>query len=208
MIYRPRRFVAAIASSTLALLDAGAGRGRRAARTGRRDRHARRESLCTRHRRSGGRRFRRAAAERRRCRDQPGAGGYAALVQLSAAGPCRRHRHDPPRDAARSGARSDAGAGQRQAAPAASLVNVNGTVGRGSSAVDLNTIPDRRSCSRSKCCATARRRSTAPMRLPACSTFACAKRTKAATRPSATAGATRATTCRPPRPTIASPAPC
>ena len=40
-----------------------------------------------------------------------------ALVQLSATRPRRRHRHDPPRDAARPRARSDAGAGQRQAPP-------------------------------------------------------------------------------------------
>ena len=150
----------------------------------------------------------RATAERRRCRGQPGARGRPALVQLPAARARRRHRHDPACDAARPCARSDTRARQRQAAPRG--------FARERQRHDRPRLfggrpqhdSRRRWCNRSKCCATARRRSTARMRSPACSTCACAKRTKAAMQPSATAGATRVTTRRPPRRTAASPRRC
>ncbi|WP_309662668.1 TonB-dependent receptor plug domain-containing protein [Sphingomonas sp.] len=46
------------------------------------------------------------------------------------------------------------------------LLNINGTVGRGAAAVDLNLVPASPSAA-SKCCATALPRNTAPMRSPA-----------------------------------------
>src|SRR4051794_23717597 len=51
-------------------------------------------------------------------------------------------------------------------AHAASLVNLNGSLGYGSGAVDLNTIPAS-AISAGECCATAPRRSTAPTPSPA-----------------------------------------
>jgi iron complex outermembrane receptor protein len=54
------------------------------------------------------------------------------------------------------------------------LINVNGTVGRGSVGTDLNTIP-RRPSNALKCCGKAPRRSTAPMPSRAWSTWCCAK---------------------------------
>jgi iron complex outermembrane receptor protein len=50
---------------------------------------------------------------------------------------------------------------------ASSLVNLNGSIGRGAAAVDLNTVPTRPSSRTSKCCATAPPPSTARMRSPA-----------------------------------------
>ena len=47
------------------------------------------------------------------------------------------------------------------------LLNINGTVGRGSAAVDLNLIPGHRHPARSRCCATAPRRNMARTRSPA-----------------------------------------
>ena len=49
---------------------------------------------------------------------------------------------------------------------ASALVNVNGSIGRGSAAVDLNAIPPPPSTA-SRCCATAPRPSTVPTPSPA-----------------------------------------
>ena len=55
------------------------------------------------------------------------------------------------------------------------LLNINGSVGRGAAAVDLNTIPDRGARDRSRCCVTAPRRFMARTRSPASSICACAR---------------------------------
>ena len=82
--------------------------------------------------------------------DQMNSSGYAetaqviqsrGLLQLSAPDDHRRHRHRAAGNAARTGTRSGAGAHQRQAAPQSALVHLNGSIGRGSTGVDLNAIP-------------------------------------------------------------------
>jgi hypothetical protein len=47
------------------------------------------------------------------------------------------------------------------------LLNINGSVGRGSAAVDINLIPTRSRSAASKCCATAPPPNMAPTRSPA-----------------------------------------
>ena len=209
MIYRPRRFVAAVASSTLALLDPGAGCRRRNARTGRRDRHARRESLGTRYGRSGRRRLRRATVECRRCRGQPGAGGFAAFVQFPATGTCRRHRYRsvPRRCAVSRPIRRWCWSTASDAMRPHSSMPMARSAAAPPPWTSTRFLPACAPVDRS-----AARRRVGPVRLR------CNRRraqpslarscTKAATRRSATAGASRATTRRPPRPTIVSPAPC
>ena len=71
---------------------------------------------------------------------------------------------------------------------AAALVNVNGSIGRGAASADLNAIPNT-ALKTIKCCVTAPRRSTAPMRSRASSTCVCAKTATAVKRPCPTAGA-------------------
>ena len=102
-------------------------------------------------------------------RDRAGDPGAGAVVQLSAPDDHRRHRHGAPRDAARPRARQVLVLINGKRRHQSALVHLNGSIGRGSTGVDLNAIPVRRS-SASRCCATARPRSTGPTPSPASST--------------------------------------
>ena len=89
---------------------------RQGTRADHRHRHARREPLGTRDRGARRRRLERGTGERLRRRTEPGPVHRAAVVQLPATGPRRRHGHDPARDAARPVAGPDARAAQLEAA--------------------------------------------------------------------------------------------
>ena len=111
-------------------------------RAGRRDRHARRESLGTRHRRAGRRRLR-ASSCRTSALPRSTRRSSVALPSFNFPRPGLADGTDTIRPATLRGLAPDQTLvlvnGKRR--HAASLVNVNGTIGRGSSAVDLNTIP-------------------------------------------------------------------